>query len=353
MANIIPYGFRDMRDLVDDGVTEALVPVIDKAITETVAFHNEEINKMLGLFVKPTTEYKVKYKTPTAARLMGLDEHGRARKIRPSAQYEIGLPIQAAGLAEGATDTTRLLETVGDVMDITATMTIADKNWMFDHILAALFNATDWTFPDDRYGDLVVKPIANGDTITYLGKNGVAATADHVNGFATGIADATNPFPALYTRLTRPTANAGKVISFVAANLVSDIENLGTFHEPGDADIRAAANSEELVGALPANMPGEVIGKTNKVWIVQWDRLPDSYILSVVTEGERPLAMRQYPVPALQGFRRAGQRNDYPYFETQFKRDAGFGAWNRVAADVMEIADATYDVPTGYASPMS
>jgi hypothetical protein len=133
---------------------------------------------------------------------------------------------------------------------------------------------------------------------------------------------------------------------------VDSVEALGSFHEPPDPNIQAAANTEELVGRLPDNTPGEVIGYSNKCWIVHWERLPDSRILSVVTEGERPLAMREYPVAALKGFRRAGQRNDYPYFETQFKRDAGFGAWNRVAADVLEIGDASYDIPVGYESPM-
>lgn len=354
MANVLPYGFRDMRDLADSAVTEALVPVIDKAIADTVAFHNEEINRVMELFVKRTTDYKVKFKTPTGARLMGLDEHGRARKIRPGAEYEVGFPIQAAGLAEGATDTTRLLETVQDVMDITTTMTMGDKNWMLDHVLAAIFNATDWTFPDDRYGDLTIKPIANGDATTYLKKNGNATTLDHVNGQVNAIADgADNPFPGIYSRLTRPAANSGDVISFVAENLVADIQELGTFIEYDDPDVRAAANSEELVGRIPETTPGVVVGKDSKVWIVQWDRLPDDYILSIVTEGERPVAMREYPVDALKGFRRAGQRNDYPYFETQFKRDAGFGAWSRTAADVLEIGDASYDVPTGYTSPMA
>ena len=352
MANIVPYGFRDMRDLADTAVNEALIPVIDTAIAETVAFHNQEINRMLDFFVRRTTDYQVKFKSPTGARLQPLDEHGRARKIRPAAEYQIGLPIQAAGLAEGATDTTRLLETVGDVMDITATMTIADRNWMADHILAALFNATDWTFPDDRYGDLTVKPIANGDAITYLTKNGQSSTADNINGQAAAIDDANNPFPAIYTRLTKWNVNRGRVVSFIPTNLVDDVEALASFHEPPDANIRDAANTEVLIGRLPDNTPGEVIGYTNKCWIVHWERLPDNYIISVVTEGERPLAMREYPVAALRGFRRAGQRNDYPYFETQFKRDAGFGAWNRVAADVMEIGDATYDVPTNYESPM-
>lgn len=352
MPNVIPYGFRDLRDLAPQNITEQMVPVIDAAITETVNFHNEQMNRMLDFFVRRTTEYQLRFKAATAARLQPLDEHGRARKIRPGAQYEVGFPIQEAGLAEGATDTTRLLETVRDVMDITATMTIADKNWMADHILAALFAAATWTFPDDRYGDLTIQPLANGDTVTYAGKNGAAATADHNTGQAAAILDASNPFPGIYTRLTRPSANAGRVVSFIPTNLVDDVEGLATFRGPSDPDIRTAQGDEELIGTLPDNVPGEVIGKTNKVWIVHWERLPDNYIVSTTTEGERPLAMREYAVPALQGFRRAGQRNDYPYFETQFKRSAGFGAWNRVGADVMEIGDATYDVPTNYESPI-
>jgi hypothetical protein len=352
MANIIPYGFRDLRDQADSAITEALIPEINTAITETVAFHNEEMNRVLDVFVKRTTEFKLRYKLPNEARLQPLDEHGRARKIRAGAQYDVGFPLQAAGLAEGATETTRQLETVQDVMDITNTMMIADKNWMLDHVLAALFNATDWTFPDDRHGDLTVKPIANGDTQTYLGRNGGATTADHVNGQAAGIADLTNPFPGIYTRLTRPMGSRGRVISFIASNLVATVEALTSFHEPPDPNIRAAANSEELVGRLPAGTPGEVIGYTNKVWIVDWARLPDNYIVSIAEDGERPVAMREYEVAGLRGFRRAGERNDYPYFETQYKRDAGFGIWNRVGADVMEIGDASYDVPTGYTSPM-
>lgn len=352
MANILGYGFRDLRDQADSQITEQLIPVINTAITETVAFHNEEMDKVMSVFVKKTTEHALRYRTPTDARLQPLDEHGRARKIRVGAQYDVGFPLQAAGLAEGATDTTRKLETVQDVSDITTTMTMADKNWMLDHVLAAMFAVADWTYADERFGDLVVKPLANGDTVTYLGRNGSSATADHNTGQAATIADATNPFPGIYTRLTRPMGSQGRVISFVASNLVASIQALGSFYEPPDPNIRAAANSEELVGTLPAGTPGEPIGYTNRVWIVDWARLPDNYIVSIIEGGERPVAMREYEVASLRGFRRAGERNDYPYFETQFKRDAGFGIWNRVGADVMEIGDASYDVPTDYGVPM-
>jgi hypothetical protein len=352
MPNIIPYGFRDLRDQLDETINEQLIPVINTAITETVAFHNEEMNRVLDIFVKPTTEYKLRYKTPTEARLQPLDEHGRARKIRVGAQYDVGFPLQAAGLAEGATDTTRILETVGDVAEITSTMTMADKTWMLEHILATLFAVADWTYTDERHGALVVKPLANGDAQTYLGRNGSSATADHNTGQAGAIADLTNPFPGIYSRLTRPMGSNGRVISFVASNLVADITGLGDFREPADPNIRLGANSDELVGTLPAGTPGEPIGYTNRVWIVDWPRIPDNYIVSIIEGGERPVAMREYEVAALRGFRRAGERNDYPYFETQFKRDAGFGIWNRTGADVMEIGDASYDVPTGFEVPM-
>lgn len=352
MANILGYGFRDLRDQADSQITEQLIPVINTAITETVAFHNEELDRVLSVFVKKTTNHALRYKTPTEARLQPLDEHGRARKIRVGAQYDVGFPLQAAGLAEGATDTTRKLETVQDVSDITTTMTMADKNWNLDHVLATLFAVADWTYTDERFGALVVKPLANGDAITYLGRNGSVATADHNTGQAAAIDDTNNPFPGIYSRLTRPMGSDGRVISFVASNLVSAIEGLGSFHEPPDPNIQAAANTEELVGTLPAGTPGEVIGYTNKVWVVDWARLPDNYIVSIIEGGERPVAMREYEVAGLRGFRRAGERNDYPYFETQFKRDAGFGIWNRVGADVMEIGDSSYDVPDGYSVPM-
>lgn len=352
MANLLGYGFRDLRDQADSQITEQLIPVINTAITDTVAFHNEEMDRVLSLFVKKTTEHALRYRTPTDAKLQPLDEHGRARKIRVGAQYDVGFPLQAAGLAEGATDTTRKLETVQDVSDITITMTMADKNWMLDHVLATLFADADWTYVDERFGSLVVKPLANGDAITYLGRNGSSATADHNTGQAAAIADLTNPFPGIYSRLTRPMGSSGRVFSFVASNLVASIQGLGSFFDEPDPNIRPGANTEELTGTFPVGIPGEVVGYTNRVWIIDWPRLPDNYIISVIETGERPVALREYEVASLRGFRRAGERNDYPYFETQFKRDAGFGIWNRTGADVMEIGDATYDVPTDYAVPM-
>jgi len=64
--------------------------------------------------------------------------------------------------------------------------------------------------------------------------------------------------------------------------------------------------------------------------------------------------MRQHPEPELQGFSRQADRNDYPWYEQQWARRAGFGAYNRVGALAYFVAagDTTYDVPTGYSNPM-
>ena len=54
----------------------------------------------------------------------------------------------------------------------------------------------------------------------------------------------------------------------------------------------------------------------------------------------------------VEGFKKVAERNDHPFYESQYLRSAGFGANNRVGALVMEVSDATYDVPTNYVSPL-
>jgi hypothetical protein len=76
--------------------------------------------------------------------------------------------------------------------------------------------------------------------------------------------------------------------------------------------------------------------------------VPDDYMIALPVEGERPLAMREEPEPELQGFKYVATREDYPFEEYQYRREAGFGAWNRTAAVVYRIGDAAYAIPTGY-----
>jgi hypothetical protein len=68
--------------------------------------------------------------------------------------------------------------------------------------------------------------------------------------------------------------------------------------------------------------------------------LPDNYLLNVV-DGRPPLAMREYPDAALQGFFPEIHSPDGARIERRFLRYCGFGVRNRVAASVTYVGVAT------------
>lgn len=353
---MVLYGFHNLQDLANTRIVDSAIPMVNDAIQAAVAEHNRQMDAMLSLFVTRTTEYKRRYAQVGAARLQPLDDNGRARPIKPSGYYDLAFPLQSGGSAWGANYVTRAKMTVGDAERITAMMLGADFRWVRDHIFGALFATADWTFTDDLYGDLTIKPLANGDSVTYgLYSGADAAAADtHQLGFANAIgAGADNPFPTIYTELMEHSENSGKVIAFIPTGLKATTTALATFNPILTADIRPGSATDVLVGSLDVSVPGTVLGQEDSgVWVVEWPSLPANYIIAVTSEGPRPLAMREDPEPELQGFKKVAERNDHPFYENQFLRRAGFGAWNRVGAVVAEIADSSYDVPTNYSVPM-
>jgi hypothetical protein len=350
------YGFYELQDLANDRIVGNLIQTVDTAITRSVEEHNRQLDAMLALFAEPTTEYKQRYLQTGNSRLQPLTDDGRARPVKVSGFYDVGWPIQQAGSAWGANYVTRIKMTVQEAERATSEMLVADKRWMRDHILAALFLDGTWTFGDPLYGDIVVQDIASGDAVTYPLMTGAdsAATDEHHLGQAAAIADATNPYPVIRNELLEHPDNGGDVIALIAPGLQTTTEALATFFGASDPNIRLGTGSAELVGNLGVALPGSLIGyESSGVWVATWAGIPANYIIAVTTEGRRPLAMRQDPEPELQGFNRVAERDDHPFYESQWLRRAGFGALNRVGAVVMEISDATYDVPTGYTSPMA
>lgn len=347
-------GFYNLKDVVNERVTGDLIPTVTDAVDQSIAEHNKVTDDMKRLFVTETTDYKVRYKSPAAAKLQPLDEFGRARKIKAAGYYDLGFPIREAGIALGETRIAIAKMTVREVNDRLAQILDADKRWLRDGILAALFDNVGYEFEDEEHGALDVKGLANNDSVKYLIRAGAeaGATANHY-GTVSALDDTNQNFNAVYRALTTRPENAGggKVISFIPTNLEDDVMGLADFIEYDDADVTRGVTADRLTGSLGASVPGEVLGKVGKVWVVRWDALPDNYIPSIVTSGERPVAMRQHPEAELQGFNRVADRNDDPYYESQFVRYAGFGGWNRVGAYITRVG-AAYAVPTGFEQPM-
>ena len=360
MANSLLYGFLQLKDLSSRRVTEVGVQVVNDAIQTAVAEHNRQIDSIISLFAERTIEFKQRYTTAIAARLQPLDENGRARPIKPFGSYDVSFPLQEGGTAWGANHRTREKLTVQEANKITATLLSADARWLRDHILAALFASSSWTFQDQIHGALTIKGLANNDTDVYQISAGADNGAVDTHYFAqtAAVADATNPFPTIYNELTEHSENGGDVIAFIPTNIKTATQGLATFYAQRDPNLTAGGNVTQLTGSLGVSLPSgpaSLLGyEDSGVWVAEWKTLPNNTIVALMTDGPRPLKMREEDVPSLRGFQKVAERNNHPFYESQYLRIAGFGGNNRVGALVYEVSngDTTYDVPTNYGSPM-
>lgn len=355
MANQVAYGFFSLKDVFSKRVTEVGVSVVAEAIQASIAEHQRQMDALVGLFATPTTDFKIKYRTPSAARLSALDENGRARPIRLNeGSYELAFPLQMGGAAWGGNWLARSKMTIAEANEATLSLISADVRWMRDHILSALFTNVDWTFNDDDRGALTVKGLANADAVVYLIQTGAdaPATDNHYLAQAAAISSGANPLPAIYDELKEHPENGGEVVVLLPTNQRTAVEGLSGFKESPDPNIRLGANTDQLIGALGLRVPGEVIGYADKCWLAEWRSLPNDYLVAFTTQGPRALNMREDAESDLRGFRQVATRDNHPFFESQWVRRAGFGAFNRVGAVVQRIGNAAYAIPTNYAAPM-
>lgn len=355
MANQVLYGFRNLKDQFSERVTSINAQVITTAIAESVAEHNRQMDALIAMFCTRTTKSTIRYQQIGTARLQPLDENGRARPIKPAGYYDLAFPIRDAGSAWGANFKTKEKMTVEDANRITALMNNADKIWLRDQILAALFASATYPYSDPQDGSLTVQPLANGDTVTYQRNGSTTLSVDtHQLADSNSISDSHDPFQTIYDELKEHPENQGDVVVMIPTNLKSAITGLTGFHPMSDPNLQVGSTTAVVSGNLGMATPGQVLGyHDDKAWIVEWKALPDNYMIATTTQAEPPLAMREEPETSLQGFIQVPDpRNDHPYYEQQYVRYAGFGAWNRVGAVTFLSGTGSYAVPTGYTPPI-
>lgn len=347
-------GLLNQADLYDQRVTSVGIQQVFRAVDESVAEHNRQLTAMTRLFVTNVTDPQARYYAAGATRNQPLDENGRARPVKPSGSYTVGFPLHYSGNAWGRNYVTGIKMTVGEVARLTSMMLDGDSRWMRDHILAALFyenSTTPWTFTDPQFGALSVYGLANGDTTTYQILSGAdsAATDDHVKGAAAVTAAV---FQDIHDELVEHPENGMDVIAFVPTASRATVEGLTGFYPVSDSNLNQGSGVTTLARALDIETPGELFGYIEGVYVYEWRSMPSNYLIGTSVGGAAPLALRQETEAELQGFRAVAERNDYPWWERQYLRIAGFGAWNRAGAIVYRTDNATYAIPTGYDSPM-
>lgn len=351
----LTFGFVGLEHLMNQRVSSENIEVVRDAITKTLEEHQRQVGEMVSTLAAQTVEYSANFRQGFGGTMQPLDDQGNPLPVKGGSSYTVAFPIKGAGTAWGTNRVSRAFMTVEEANENTYSALKQDADWLKRHMLGALLDNTSYVFPDPDKGNLTVQPLANGDTAKFTRNNGTEAVDNHYSAQAAAIGDATNPFPAIYTELTEHPENDGAtIVAYVASNLIDDIEALGTFVEVPDPDVVAGNSASVLSGSIERGFGDEVLGKAGKVWVVEWSTLPDDYILGVAVGATPALKMREYDVPALQGLIEENNSPDGNLEEYRLIRYAGFGAYNRVGACVVQVeaGDTTYDIPSGYATPM-
>lgn len=356
----LAYGFVTLADQFASRINTIGVERIWTAIDQSAAEHNRVVAELMAAMVAPTEIAQEQFELPGGGTLQPLDADGNPKPVKPSGSYQVGYPIQGAGTAWGDNRVSRALMTVKEANRLTVDAQQKDVNWMRRHILAALMDESAWTYYDETgpdgakgLGNISVQPLANGDAVTYVMKDGDMATDDHYLAQANAIDDSNNPFPALYSELAEHPSNTGPFVAYVATSLVTTIEGLAGFVPIVDPDVVPGSGSDSLRGQISRGFGDEVIGKVDKLWIVEWGSLPSGYILAHARGGGPVLKMREYPAPELKGFFREAHSSDGNHQVERMLRFAGFGVSNRVGAAVLYIGGGSYVIPSAFNAPLA
>jgi hypothetical protein len=224
MANSILYGFWNLKDVLSNRVIEIEEGPLNQAVALSIEQYNREINQMLGLFAMPVEFYQRRFRVASNGRLQAADQNSRPLPTKGTT-YDTAFPLQMGQAAWGTNFVTAAKRTVRDINNDVSNMLIQDRNWLGDHVVAGLvYNASGWTFTDDEHGSLTIKGLANADTVTYSVAGGAPATDNHYLAQAAAIADASNPFPTIYSELIEHTENGGtdaEIYTFIAPSLTA------------------------------------------------------------------------------------------------------------------------------------
>lgn len=358
MANALLYGFMQLKDLAATRAIEVDPDLLISSVEMTVEEHNREVNAILGLFSEERDIPQLQFTGSAITRNQPLDENGRPRPIKPVAPYTVGFPIWTSGNAWGANRITNAKITVQKLNDIIGQILYGDFAWLRDQMLGTLFDNVGYTFADPIVGNVAVKGLANGDTVTYAISTSGAdslATDTHYLAQANAIDNSNNPFPTIYTELTEHPENSTEVIAFINSAQYTAVSGLTNFVAVQDTNIEPAMTAARLTGTVDAMLPARamLMGRVDKVWIAQWNAIPSTYVVAISAGGTPPLVRRVDPEPELQGFRPVDRIDQFPFFQDNWQRRMGFGGWNRVGAVVLRTGNGTYAVPTNYTVPMA
>lgn len=321
---------------------------------------NAEVARVMSLFVEETTEkYKRRYALPAGGGyLQRRNSDGTYGAVKATGSWDVAFPLEDFGAQLATNDVDMRYMTIGDLDRWMQTVVIQDVNTVRHHILKALLNNAADTFVDPIWGSLSIQPLANGDSVVYPPVDGseAEATENHYlesNYASASISDSNNPFVTIVDDLIHHFG-----IDMLGANVATlinsaeraKVEALTEFEEVPDRYIRPGDDTAVLT-SVPANLPGNVIGRVSGSWVSVWNWIPANYMLGIYMDAPKPLVQRIDPAETGlgSGLQLIQQYDEFPFQGSFWRHRFGLGAGNRLNGVVMELGTGgTYTVPTGY-----
>lgn len=363
MANI--FGHLNVSD--QDYVFNSTVGqrVIYEAAESYVALANEETTRLLSIFVaRNTAEHTLRYKLPGNGYLQRRGPDGRFGAVKASGQWDVAFPLEDFGAMIAGNDVDMAYMTVEELDRHIDTVIQQNSNSLRFEILTALMSKSNGTFVDDKHGNLTIRSLANTDGTLYPPVIGSMTDADDEHYLELGdtsaaVDDTHDPWTGVNTNTVNIVAEleehfgiqagSAEIVSFINQAEVPVVSALTEF-EP--VDIRQIQEGQQTASPVqvPTNLPGVVIGRHRAgAWIVRWDQIPATYILSLTTAVEAPLYKRIDPPAVGLGtdLQMVSKDEEFPFNETVWRHRFGFGVGNRLNGVCVEVAaGGSYTDPT-------
>lgn len=333
------------------------------AVTDFVAHAVEETRMAQALFVQGTTEkITEKYKLPMRGRMSKIKAGASPTPRTVVGAWDVGYDLENHEDMFQMTDVDFNYMTPDAFNNhIVGIVTIYQDTLRYE-ILRHLFNNTTLTFADDRFGDISVRPLANGDSAVYPpavgGSTERTALQQYLaSGYASSaISDVNDPIKtlkALFVANFGVVQGGSNVIALINPNQEDKISALTDFIATPKRDVSRASDTEYTVGGLQRlnSLSAEVIGSLHGVDVATWSFIPEDYILAV--DGMNPAPLKQRvdlsgtglgsgALQLMESGNHAGQMYN------RWRARMGFGVANRLNGAVMHLTAGSYTVPSDY-----
>ncbi len=348
-------GIEDSERTYVEGVGQRQV---FEATQEYVAMVNTDLAEVSNLFIDRVTEdHKFRAYLPGDGELQEVSELGRPGERKVAGSWDVALPIRSFGDALGTSRIDLAYMTVADYQRAVEAVALRAQNTLRKEILKAIFDNVAYNFEDKLRGTLSIKPLANNDGTLYPPVAGgtTAAQANHyaeAGYLVSAISDTNNPIKTISNALrSRYGADPNRVrVILIGEDSQTKVEALTDFEEIGDPYIQRGVTANQVLG-LPANVPGQIIGRCNQAFVSVWPWMPSTYMIGIDAGAPKPLQMRVDPgyTNLPRGLTLVTESDEFPLAKSDWQWRFGLGAVNRLNGYVLEVANGGgYTIPTGY-----